>query len=180
MASWFEPWMKLLQVFRASNYTKWQLSNLVCHSPIRLRLSPTVEPSSTVVSLEWIDVQPAIGTKVSDYILQHKKVDEYTDTDLYTGKNISLFWGRGRVIVWQRMKPDFLISLWTWCQLSWEGTERFCVISIKQQQKVEGGKSSSGLEVTLVCDLMIILSEGNLIFLYVRKPTDLGFENIST
>lgn len=52
----------------------------------RLRLSPTVEPSSTVVSLEWVDVQPAIGTKVSDYILQHKKVDEYTDTDLYTGK----------------------------------------------------------------------------------------------
>lgn len=59
-------------------------------SPIRLRLSPTVEPSSTVVSLEWIDVQPAIGTKVSDYILQHKKVDEYTDTDLYTGKYVFL------------------------------------------------------------------------------------------
>lgn len=39
-----------------------------------------------MVSLEWVDVQPAIGTKVSDYILQHKKVDEYTDTDLYTGK----------------------------------------------------------------------------------------------
>ncbi|KAL1776502.1 astrotactin-2 isoform X1 [Sigmodon hispidus] len=54
-----------------------------------LRLSPTVEPSSTVVSLEWIDVQPAIGTKVSDYILQHKKVDEYTDTDLYTGEFLS-------------------------------------------------------------------------------------------
>lgn len=50
-----------------------------------LRLSPNVEPSSTVVSLEWLDVQPAIGTKVSDYVLQHKKVDEYTDTDLYTG-----------------------------------------------------------------------------------------------
>ncbi|XP_032094393.1 astrotactin-2-like, partial [Thamnophis elegans] len=49
-----------------------------------LRLSPHVEPSSTVVSLEWYDVQPAIGTKVSDYILHHKKVDEYTDTDLYT------------------------------------------------------------------------------------------------
>lgn len=55
-------------------------------APSRLRLSPSVEPSSTVVSLEWVDVQPAIGTKVSDYILQHKKVDEYTDTDLYTGK----------------------------------------------------------------------------------------------
>uniref|UniRef100_A0A670ZBB5 Astrotactin-1/2 Fn3 domain-containing protein n=1 Tax=Pseudonaja textilis TaxID=8673 RepID=A0A670ZBB5_PSETE len=38
-----------------------------------LRLSPNVEPSSTVVSLEWYDVQPAIGTKVSDYILHHKK-----------------------------------------------------------------------------------------------------------
>ncbi|EPY75751.1 hypothetical protein CB1_001573005 [Camelus ferus] len=55
-----------------------------------LRLSPTVEPSSTVVSLEWVDVQPAIGTKVSDYILQHKKVDEYTDTDLYTGQHTAL------------------------------------------------------------------------------------------
>ncbi|KAJ7414213.1 hypothetical protein WISP_86251 [Willisornis vidua] len=54
-------------------------------SPV-LRLSPNVEPSSTVVSLEWLDVQPAIGTKVSDYVLQHKKVDEYTDTDLYTAK----------------------------------------------------------------------------------------------
>uniref|UniRef100_A0A670JR91 Astrotactin 2 n=1 Tax=Podarcis muralis TaxID=64176 RepID=A0A670JR91_PODMU len=54
-----------------------------------LRLSPSVEPSSTVVSLEWLDVQPAIGTKVSDYILHHKKVDEYTDTDLYTGESLS-------------------------------------------------------------------------------------------
>uniref|UniRef100_A0A8V1AKB4 Astrotactin-2 n=1 Tax=Gallus gallus TaxID=9031 RepID=A0A8V1AKB4_CHICK len=43
-----------------------------------LRLSPSVEPSSTVVSLEWLDVQPAIGTKVSDYVLHHKKVDETT------------------------------------------------------------------------------------------------------
>ncbi|XP_028918563.1 astrotactin-2 isoform X3 [Ornithorhynchus anatinus] len=57
--------------------------------PPVLRLSPGVEPSSTVVSLEWLDVQPAIGTKVSDYVLQHKKVDEYTDTDLYTGEFLS-------------------------------------------------------------------------------------------
>nr|XP_008119464.1 PREDICTED: astrotactin-2 isoform X1 [Anolis carolinensis] len=55
-----------------------------------LRLSPHVEPSSTVVSLEWLDIQLAIGTKVSDYILHHKKVDEYTDTDLYTGESLSL------------------------------------------------------------------------------------------
>lgn len=62
------------------------MSDLFSHClPPSLRLSPNVEPSSTVVSLEWLDVQPAIGTKVSDYVLQHKKVDEYTDTDLYTG-----------------------------------------------------------------------------------------------
>ncbi|KAM8933983.1 astrotactin-2 isoform 2-T2 [Pelodytes ibericus] len=53
-------------------------------------LSPNMEPSSTVVSLEWLDVQAAIGTKVSDYILHHKKVDEYTDTELYTGESLSL------------------------------------------------------------------------------------------
>ncbi|XP_030063066.1 astrotactin-2 isoform X1 [Microcaecilia unicolor] len=54
-----------------------------------LRLSPSIEPSSTVIALEWLDVQPVIGTKVSDYILHHKKVDEYTDTDLYTGEFMS-------------------------------------------------------------------------------------------
>lgn len=45
-------------------------------------------PNSRALPALWcpeqVDVQPAIGTKVSDYILQHKKVDEYTDTDLYT------------------------------------------------------------------------------------------------
>ncbi|XP_075691660.1 astrotactin-2 isoform X1 [Rhinoderma darwinii] len=58
-------------------------------SPV-FRLSPNMEPSSTVVALEWLDVQAAIGTKVSDYILHHKKVDEYTDTELYTGESLSL------------------------------------------------------------------------------------------
>ncbi|XP_069465764.1 astrotactin-2 isoform X1 [Ambystoma mexicanum] len=52
-------------------------------------LSPSIEPSSTVVALEWLDVQPSIGTKISDYILHHKKVDEYSDTDLYTGESLS-------------------------------------------------------------------------------------------
>ncbi|CAH2315912.1 astrotactin-2 isoform X2 [Pelobates cultripes] len=54
--------------------------------PPVFRLSPNMEPSSTVVSLEWLDVQLAVGTKVSDYILHHKKIDAYTDTELYTGK----------------------------------------------------------------------------------------------
>ncbi|XP_075040801.1 astrotactin-2 isoform X1 [Mixophyes fleayi] len=58
--------------------------------PPMFRLSPIMEPSSTVVALEWLDVQAAIGTKVSDYILHHKKVDEYTDTELYTGESLSL------------------------------------------------------------------------------------------
>ncbi|XP_073456791.1 astrotactin-2 isoform X2 [Aquarana catesbeiana] len=58
--------------------------------PPVFRLSPNMEPSSNVVALEWLDVQAAIGTKVSDYILHHKKVDEYTDTELYTGESLSL------------------------------------------------------------------------------------------
>ncbi|XP_077324167.1 astrotactin-2 isoform X2 [Lithobates pipiens] len=58
--------------------------------PPVFRLSPSMEPSSNVVALEWLDVQAAIGTKVSDYILHHKKVDEYTDTELYTGESLSL------------------------------------------------------------------------------------------
>ncbi|KAM9326548.1 astrotactin-2 [Gastrophryne carolinensis] len=58
--------------------------------PPVFHLSPTMEPSSNVVALEWLDVQAAIGTKVSDYILHHKKVDEYTDTELYTGESLSL------------------------------------------------------------------------------------------
>ncbi|KAM4661817.1 astrotactin-2 [Discoglossus pictus] len=54
------------------------------------RLSPGMEPSSTAVALEWLDIQAPIGTKVSDYILHHKKVNEYTDTELYTGESLSL------------------------------------------------------------------------------------------
>uniref|UniRef100_A0A674MCF3 Astrotactin 2 n=1 Tax=Takifugu rubripes TaxID=31033 RepID=A0A674MCF3_TAKRU len=45
-------------------------------SPLRqpiLRLSPFLEPSSTMVALEWTDVEPLIGCKVSDYIIQHKR-----------------------------------------------------------------------------------------------------------
>lgn len=99
--------------------------------PFRLRLSPTVEPSSTVVSLEWVDVQPAIGTKVSDYILQHKKVDEYTDTDLYTGKSkaqdFPLCWDS----VTEEGTWDFLMPLETWCHLTWESMGRFhCLVIV--------------------------------------------------
>uniref|UniRef100_A0A673WXB8 Astrotactin 2 n=1 Tax=Salmo trutta TaxID=8032 RepID=A0A673WXB8_SALTR len=45
-------------------------------SPLRkpvLRLAPHLEPSSTMVALEWLDVEPLIGYKVSDYIIQHKR-----------------------------------------------------------------------------------------------------------
>uniref|UniRef100_A0A8C7FC56 Astrotactin 2 n=1 Tax=Oncorhynchus kisutch TaxID=8019 RepID=A0A8C7FC56_ONCKI len=46
-------------------------------SPLRkpvLRLAPHLEPSSTMVALEWLDVEPLIGYKVSDYIIQHKVI----------------------------------------------------------------------------------------------------------
>uniref|UniRef100_A0A4W4G974 MACPF domain-containing protein n=1 Tax=Electrophorus electricus TaxID=8005 RepID=A0A4W4G974_ELEEL len=44
-------------------------------SPLRqpvLRLAPHLEPSSTVVALEWVDIEPLIGYRVADYIIQHK------------------------------------------------------------------------------------------------------------
>uniref|UniRef100_A0A9J7YYR9 Astrotactin 2 n=1 Tax=Cyprinus carpio carpio TaxID=630221 RepID=A0A9J7YYR9_CYPCA len=61
-------------------------------SPLRrpvLRLAPHLEPSSTMVALEWIDVEPLIGYKVSDYIIQHKRVEDPSEAEIYTGKHNS-------------------------------------------------------------------------------------------
>uniref|UniRef100_A0A8D3D484 Astrotactin 2 n=1 Tax=Scophthalmus maximus TaxID=52904 RepID=A0A8D3D484_SCOMX len=55
-------------------------------SPLRqpiLRLAPYLEPSSTMVALEWMDVEPLIGCKVSDYIIQHKRVEDPTEAELF-------------------------------------------------------------------------------------------------
>uniref|UniRef100_A0A8C9VR65 Astrotactin 2 n=1 Tax=Scleropages formosus TaxID=113540 RepID=A0A8C9VR65_SCLFO len=57
-------------------------------SPLRqpiLRLAPYLEPSSTMVALEWLDVEPLIGCKVSDYIIQHKRVEDPSEAEIYTG-----------------------------------------------------------------------------------------------
>uniref|UniRef100_A0A674MBG2 Astrotactin 2 n=1 Tax=Takifugu rubripes TaxID=31033 RepID=A0A674MBG2_TAKRU len=54
-------------------------------SPLRqpiLRLSPFLEPSSTMVALEWTDVEPLIGCKVSDYIIQHKRVEDPSEAEV--------------------------------------------------------------------------------------------------
>uniref|UniRef100_A0A7N6BH22 Astrotactin 2 n=1 Tax=Anabas testudineus TaxID=64144 RepID=A0A7N6BH22_ANATE len=54
-------------------------------SPLRqpiLRLAPYLEPSSTMVALEWMDVEPLIGCKVSDYIIQHKRVDDPSEAEV--------------------------------------------------------------------------------------------------
>ncbi|XP_023666848.1 astrotactin-2-like isoform X1 [Paramormyrops kingsleyae] len=62
-------------------------------SPLRqpiLRLAPQLEPSSTMVALEWVDVEPIIGYKVSDYIIQHKKVEDPSEAEIYTGEVLSL------------------------------------------------------------------------------------------
>ncbi|KAI4882448.1 hypothetical protein NFI96_011310, partial [Prochilodus magdalenae] len=57
-------------------------------SPLRqpvLRLVPHFEPSSTVVGLEWVDVEPLIGYKVADYIIQHKRIEDPSEAEIYTG-----------------------------------------------------------------------------------------------
>ncbi|XP_044029744.1 astrotactin-2-like isoform X4 [Siniperca chuatsi] len=62
-------------------------------SPLRqpiLRLAPYLEPSSTMVALEWMDVEPLIGCKVSDYIIQHKRVEDPSEAQVYTGEVLSL------------------------------------------------------------------------------------------
>ncbi|XP_035246311.1 astrotactin-2 isoform X1 [Anguilla anguilla] len=62
-------------------------------SPLRqpvLRLAPHLEPSSTMVALEWVDVEPIIGYKVSDYIIQHKRVEDQSEAEIYTGEVLSL------------------------------------------------------------------------------------------
>uniref|UniRef100_A0A667WTI8 Astrotactin 2 n=1 Tax=Myripristis murdjan TaxID=586833 RepID=A0A667WTI8_9TELE len=62
-------------------------------SPLRqpvLRLAPHLEPSSTMVALEWVDVEPLIGCKVSDYIIQHKRVEDPSEAEVYTGEVLSL------------------------------------------------------------------------------------------
>lgn len=53
--------------------------------PHSLHLAPQLEPSSTMVALEWVDVEPIIGYKVSDYIIQHKKVEDPSEAEIYTG-----------------------------------------------------------------------------------------------
>lgn len=53
---------------------------------VRLRLAPHLEPSSTMVALEWLDVEPLIGYKVSDYIIQHKRVEDPSEAEIYTGR----------------------------------------------------------------------------------------------
>ncbi|XP_034457949.1 astrotactin-2 isoform X1 [Hippoglossus hippoglossus] len=62
-------------------------------SPLRqpiFRLAPYLEPSSTMVALEWMDVEPLIGCKVSDYIIQHKRVEDPSEAEVYTGEVLSL------------------------------------------------------------------------------------------
>uniref|UniRef100_A0A8C6VWW6 Astrotactin 2 n=1 Tax=Nothobranchius furzeri TaxID=105023 RepID=A0A8C6VWW6_NOTFU len=62
-------------------------------SPLKqptLRLAPYLEPSSTTVALEWLDVEPLIGCKVSDYVIQHKRVEDPSEAEVYTGEVLSL------------------------------------------------------------------------------------------
>lgn len=62
---------------------------LLSIGPFSLRLAPYLEPSSTMVALEWTDVEPLIGCKVSDYIIQHKRVEDPSEAEIYTGRKIT-------------------------------------------------------------------------------------------
>lgn len=42
-----------------------------------------------MVALEWTDVEPLIGCKVSDYIIQHKRVEDPSEAEVYTGRKIN-------------------------------------------------------------------------------------------
>ena len=42
-----------------------------------------------MVALEWMDVEPLIGCKVSDYIIQHKRVEDPSEAEVYTGRKIN-------------------------------------------------------------------------------------------
>lgn len=59
--------------------------SFLCIGLFSLRLAPYLEPSSTMVALEWTDVEPLIGYKVSDYIIQHKRVEDPSEAEVYTG-----------------------------------------------------------------------------------------------
>nr|XP_015222639.1 PREDICTED: astrotactin-2 isoform X2 [Lepisosteus oculatus] len=54
-----------------------------------LRLAASLEPSSTMVALEWVDIEPVIGCKISDYIIQHKRVEDPMEAEIYTGEVMS-------------------------------------------------------------------------------------------
>ncbi|XP_058861700.1 astrotactin-2-like isoform X2 [Acipenser ruthenus] len=54
-----------------------------------LRLAPNLEPSSTMVAMEWLDIEPVIGCKISDFIIQHKKVEDPLEAEIYTGEVLS-------------------------------------------------------------------------------------------
>lgn len=58
--------------------------------PISLRLAPYLEPSSTTVALEWVDVEPQIGYKISDYIIQQKRMEDPSEAEVYTGAQIQI------------------------------------------------------------------------------------------
>lgn len=93
-----------------------------------------------MVSLEWLDVQPAIGTKVSDYVLQHKKVDEYTDTDLYTGGCCC----KGELLLVQRVRGDVPCAPSGWELLLLCRTVHKAKVSHEVSKPLHSGEVSEG------------------------------------
>lgn len=45
-----------------------------------------------MVAMEWLDIEPVIGCKISDFIIQHKKVEDPLEAEIYTGKHGYSHW----------------------------------------------------------------------------------------
>uniref|UniRef100_A0AAV2IQF2 Astrotactin-1/2 Fn3 domain-containing protein n=1 Tax=Knipowitschia caucasica TaxID=637954 RepID=A0AAV2IQF2_KNICA len=84
-----------------------------------LHLSPHLEPSSTMVALEWTDIEPVIGFKISDYVIQHKRVEDPSEPDVYTGERagvvhlLGLGLSRGRPPAGSGSEPGSS-TCWVW------------------------------------------------------------------
>lgn len=79
-------------MFKKLNLKVWIKAEMFLYvRSFSLRLAPHLEPSSNMVALEWMDVEPLIGCKVSDYIIQHKRVEDPSEAEVYTGRKIH-FW----------------------------------------------------------------------------------------
>lgn len=84
----------------ASFTQPWALPSLSLS--VRLKLSYTYEPSSSLVIMEWNHTEPPIGVRIVDYLISQEKVTERSDhskvetgTSVHKSPHQELFEGGG-------------------------------------------------------------------------------------